>query len=159
MDKESIAYKPKIHLVKFLTDTERILNKPCAPVLEINEEINNFIEDMRATMHFFTGLAIAAPQVGQSLQIIVVNAVIFDEEEDSVIINPRLDILSEDKITDIEFCLSFPMGKYISRYTEVQVKYLDRKMQENILHADTAMKARILQHECDHLNGVSLHEK
>ena len=146
-------YQPKVHLIEFLEDKDRILNKPCEKVNEISEEINNFIEDMRATMHFHHGIAIAAPQVGKSLQIIVINAVVFKEEEDIVIINPEIEILSNEQITDMEFCLSFPMGKYKARYTEAQIKCSNRKMQNIVLYAGTPIKARILQHETDHLKG------
>jgi len=156
MDQESIKYQPKINLIEFLTDKDRILNKPCEKINEISEEIDNFIEDMRATMHFHRGIAIAAPQVGKSLQIIVINAVVFNTQEDIIIINPEIEILSNEQITDMEYCLSFPTGKYKARYTEVQIKCLDKKMQNMILYADTPIKARILQHETDHLKGIIL---
>jgi peptide deformylase len=157
MDQES--YKPKVNLIQFLTDKERILNKPCDKIDEMSQDIDNFIEDMRATMHSFRGVAIAAPQVGKSLQIIVINAVVFNSEDDIIIINPEIEILSENKVTEIEFCLSFPMGKYVERYTEIQIKGKNRKMQDIILHADNKVKSRILQHECDHLKGITLANK
>ena len=151
-----IVYQPKVNLIEYLTDKDRILTKVCEKVNEITEDIDHFIEDMRATMHMSKGIAIAAPQVGKSLQIIVISAVVFKEEEDIVIINPELQILSTETITDMEFCLSFPMGKYKERYAEAQVKCLNRKMQNIVLYADTPVKARILQHECDHLQGICL---
>ena len=156
MDQESIIYQPKVNLIEFITDKDRILTKVCEKVSEITEDIDHFIEDMRATMHMSKGIAIAAPQVGKSLQIIILNAVVFGTEEDIVIINPEIEILSYEQITDMEFCLSFPFGKYKARYTEVQIKCLNRKMQNIVLYADTSPRARILQHEYDHLQGICL---
>jgi len=156
MDQESIIYQPKVNLIEFINDKDRILTKVCEKVSEVTEDIDHFIEDMRATMHMSKGIAIAAPQVGKSLQIIVINAVVFKEEEDIVIINPEIEILSNEQITDMEFCLSFPMGKYKARYTEAQIKCSNRKMQNIVLYGDTPVKARILQHEYDHLQGITL---
>jgi len=150
-------YHPKIRLIQFMDDTERILSKKCEPVTEMTKEIDELIEDMRATMHAFNGLAIAAPQIGKSLQIIVINKAIYDkEEEDLVIINPEIVSLSGDKKLDMEFCLSFPIGKYKERYEEVEIKCKNRKMENAIIFEDTPMKSKVLQHEIDHLNGITL---
>jgi len=156
MDQESIIYQPKVNLIEFINDKDRILTKVCEKVSEVTEDIDHFIEDMRATMHMSKGIAIAAPQVGKSLQIIVINAVVFKEEEDIVIINPEIEILSDEQVTDMEYCLSFPMGKYKARYTEAQIKCMNRKMQNIVLYGDTPPRARILQHEYDHLQGITL---
>ena len=153
---EPIIYQPKVNLIEYLTDKDRILTNVCEKVKEMSEEIDHFIEDMRATMHMSKGVAIAAPQVGKSLQIIVLNAVVFGTEEDIVIINPELEFLSGELVTEMEFCLSFPMGKYKTRYTEVQIKCMNRKMQNVVLYGDTPPRARILQHEYDHLQGICL---
>ena len=153
---EPVVYQPNVNLISFLNDKDRILNKVCEKVTEMSEEIDHFIEDMRATMHMSKGVAIAAPQVGKSLQIIVLNAVVFGTEEDIVIINPELEILSNEQVTEMEFCLSFPMGKYKARYTEAQIKCMNRKMQNVVLYGDTPPRARILQHEYDHLQGICL---
>ena len=155
---ESIIYQPNVKLITFLDDKDRILNKACEKVIEITPEIDHLIEDMRATMYYYKGIAIAAPQVGKSLQIIVINSIVFKTEEDTIIINPELEILSDEKIIDMEFCLSFPIGKWVSRYAEVQIKCLDRKMQSVILHGES-VKARILQHEIEHLAGITLADK
>ena len=147
-------YQPNVNLIEFLKDKDRILEKLCEKVSEITEEIDHIIEDMRATMHFFHGVAIAAPQVGKSLQIIVINAVVFSSEEDIVIINPEIEMLTSEKRMQMEFCLSFPEGgKYVSRFLECQIKSFDRKMVQNIVYASTPIKSRILQHEYDHLQG------
>jgi len=154
--KEHTEYQPKVNLIEFLTDKDRILNKVCEKVTEITPEIDNFIEDMRATMHYYRGIAIAAPQVGKSLQIIVINAVVFNNTEDIVLINPELDILSGVKEMDMEFCLSFPTGKYKSRYVECQIKCLNREMKNAVVFSESAIQARILQHEYDHLLGKTI---
>lgn len=156
-------YQPNVNLIEFMKDKDRVLEKPCEKVSDLyfidkkTEEIDHIIEDMRATMHFYHGVAIAAPQVGKSVQIIVINSVVFNSEEDIVIINPEIEMLTAEKKMEMEFCLSFPEGgKYVSRYLECQIKGFDRKMQQSILYADTPIRARILQHEFDHLQGKIL---
>ena len=148
-------YHPKIHLIQYLEDTDGILNKKCEPIVEITKEIDEFIEDMRATMHCFNGLAIAAPQVGKNLQIIVINGAVYGAE-DTIIINPEIVTLAGEKKLDMEFCLSFPLGKYKTRFTEIELKCKDREMKNGIIFEDNPIKARILQHEIDHLNGKTL---
>jgi peptide deformylase len=110
---------------------EPVLRGKALPVKEIVPEILNLIKDMAETMFADSGLGLAAPQVGVSKRIIVI-----DGEEDGliVLINPMI-VKSEGELVEEEGCLSIP-GIYS------QVK------------RSSKVTARALQHEIDHLDGI-----
>jgi len=132
----------------------------------INEEIVEIIEDLKATLEFGTGLGIAAPQIGVNKRIIVVGAkkenIQYNDAEEiplTVMINPTWKELSQE--TDIQFegCMSVPSirGK-VERFKDIEVKYYDENGKEIIkeLHG---FFARLVQHECDHLDGIVFLER
>jgi len=111
--------------------------------------IRKLIDNMIETMHQTNGVGLAAPQVGVSLRIIIVQ---IPGEELITLINPEIvKSIGEQEVT--EGCLSVP-GYYgeIKRYSEVVVKGLDREGKAIRIKA-TGLKAEALQHEIDHLNG------
>lgn len=127
----------------------------------INNDILEDIEDLKETLEFGTGLGIAAPQVGFNKRIIVVgvkkeNIKYYDTEDipTTVMINPTWRKLSDE--TDIEFegCMSVPVirGK-VERYKNIELKYYTEKG-EKIVKNVTGFFARLIQHECDHLDGM-----
>jgi len=132
----------------------------------ISQETLDDIEDLKETLEFGTGLGIAAPQVGINKRIIVVgvkkeNIKYYDAEEipTTAMINPSWEKLSED--TDIEFegCMSIPIirGK-VERYKNIELTYYTEKG-EKIVKNVTGFFARLIQHECDHLDGIVYIEK
>lgn len=145
-----------------------ILNKVSAEVdiKHINSEILEIIEDLKATLEFGTGVGIAAPQIGVNKRIIVVgakkeNIQNNDAEEVPItaMINPTWKELSQVTDTQFEGCMSVPniRGK-VERFKDIELKYYDENGKEIIkeLHG---FFARLVQHECDHLDGIVFLER
>lgn len=138
----------KLNILKNLNPLLRVktikIKDPLAE--EVQELVLNMLETMRAN----NGVGLAATQVGSDLRLCVI-------EEDGIqyiLINPQITAKSKTKIISEEGCLSFP-GKFfpISRYKEVQVRYLDEKGKPSKIKGRDLL-ARALQHELDHLDGV-----
>ena len=129
---------------------EPVLREKALPVKEITPEILNLIKDMVETMYVDSGVGLAAPQVGVSKRIIVI-----DGEEDGliVLINPMI-VKSEGEVVEEEGCLSLP-GIYsqVKRSSKVTVKALDENG-DPIEITKEGLTARALQHEIDHLDGI-----
>ena len=132
----------------------------------INQEILEDIEDLKETLQFGTGLGIAAPQVGINKRIIVVgvkkeNIKYYDAEEIpiTVMINPSWKKLSDETEIEFEGCMSVPVirGK-VERYKDIELTYYTEKG-EKIVKEITGFFARLIQHECDHLDGIVFLEK
>lgn len=113
-------------------------------------EVKQLILDMTKTVRANDGLGLAAPQVGKSLRICVIEI----ENELFVLINPEIKNLSKEKIKSQEGCLSFP-NKFLSieRHKRIKVKAIDTNGKKQIIRA-RGLLARAIQHEIDHLNGV-----
>lgn len=114
------------------------------------KDLAELTEDMILTMKEAPGVGLAAPQIGKSIRLIVVERT----PEPIVIINPEIIGRSLRKDTLEEGCLSVP-GKYglIKRYKSVKVKGLGLDGKEMIIDAKGFL-AEIFQHEIDHLNGT-----
>jgi len=126
------------------------LRRKAKKVSRIDDSIQRLIDDMVATMQYASGVGLAAPQVGVSLRVIVLQ---MPEEEPMAIINPGIVRRSgEREVT--EGCLSVPgyFGE-IKRSESVTVKGLDRQGKAIRVKA-TGLMAEALEHEIDHLNGV-----
>lgn len=129
-----------------------VLRKKAKPVLFVGEKEKKLIADMIETMHEAKGVGIAAPQVGESLQIIVVNPT-QEKGKDSVYLNPEI-MEKKGAVKSPEGCLSVPGASGdVKRSQEVIVKAQDIYGKEVILKA-TGLLAVIFQHEIDHLNGM-----
>lgn len=125
-----------------------ILRTETTPVAEVTDELRQLIDDMFETMHAAQGIGLAAPQVGRSERL----AVIEIEGQKLVLVNPE--IVSESG-TDKgeEGCLSIPdVYGDVERAARVTVHALDRDGKAFEIEADGLM-ARCLQHEIDHLHG------
>lgn len=127
----------------------------------INEEVLDIIEDLKATLEFGTGLGIAAPQIGVNKRIIVVGSegkdVRYNAQEEILItamINPSWIKLSDDTDIQYEGCISVPVlrGK-VERYTKIELTYYTEKGEKVVKEIDNFF-ARLIQHECDHLDGI-----
>ncbi|MFA5354561.1 MAG: peptide deformylase [Thermodesulfovibrionales bacterium] len=133
---------------------EDVLKKKALPVDAIDDSIQQLIDDMIETMYAAPGIGLAAPQVGVSQKVIVID-ISSPEEKQPVIalINPE--ILQAEKLSDSEEgCLSIPeYSVTIKRAERVVVKGLDREGKEVVIEAE-GLLARALQHEIDHLDGL-----
>jgi peptide deformylase len=125
-----------------------ILRQATTRVTAMTEELHRLIEDMFDTMHHARGIGLAAPQVGRTERI----AVIEIEGERLVLINPEV-VERAGKSKGEEGCLSIPdIYGDVERPKTVTVEALDEDMQPYEVEADGLM-ARCLQHEIDHLDG------
>ncbi|OGO74647.1 MAG: peptide deformylase, partial [Chloroflexi bacterium RIFOXYC12_FULL_59_14] len=132
-------------------------------VTTFDKKLQTVIDDMIETMREAPGVGLAAPQVGISNRLIVVeyyqNAEAEELEDDTlkkvwVMLNPEIVKASEEKVMGVEGCLSVPnlVGE-VERHAAIQVKGLNRRGQPMRVKAQGWL-ARIFQHEVDHLNGV-----
>jgi peptide deformylase len=123
-------------------------------------EIHELIKDMIETMKDADGAGLAAPQVGESIQLVIFG---FDKNERypeaeeipfTVLINPVITPLTQDKEDDWEGCLSVPgMRGVVPRYKEINYKGYDQYGNEIDRNVE-GFHARVVQHECDHLLGI-----
>ena len=134
-----------------------VLKRVSAPVTTVDDEVRRLADDMLETMYAAPGLGLAAPQVGVSRRLFVVDLSDKDEEKKPfVMINPEIIHRSEKMNMHEEGCLSIPDVRVeIERPAEVVVRFLDRhgKLQE--VKADDLF-ATCIQHEIDHLDGRML---
>ena len=140
-----------------------VLEKECdkVEIKNINEKILDIIEDLKSTLEFGTGLGIAAPQIGINKRIIVVgakkeNIKYHDAEEIPVtaMINPTWRKISNETDIQYEGCLSVPSirGK-VERSKDIELTYYDENGKQ-ITRQLHGFFARLVQHECDHLEGI-----
>ncbi|NTW27276.1 MAG: peptide deformylase [Candidatus Moranbacteria bacterium] len=114
------------------------------------KDVQELVLAMIETMYANNGVGLAATQVGSNLRLCVIET----EGTQYVMINPQITATSKNKVISEEGCLSFP-GKFfpISRYSEVQVRYLNEFGKPAKLKGRDLL-ARAIQHELDHLDGV-----
>ena len=131
-----------------------VLEKVCKPVPEVTEKIRDLIDDMIETMYEATGVGLAAPQVGILKRIVVIDV----GEGPIVMINPCILETSGEQTGD-EGCLSLP-GKagVVTRPDYVKAKAYNEDMEEYTIEG-TALLARAICHELDHLDGHMYTEK
>lgn len=138
----------------------REVAKP-VPIKDIqSKKIQNLLKKMKRAMHAEEdGVAIAAPQIGESLRIFIVNGRMLDDNEDLVFINPEIVRLSRKKEEMEEGCLSlrYLYGK-VKRSEKATVRALDENGRRFEVGASGLM-AQIFQHETDHLNGILFIDK
>ncbi len=128
-----------------------VLRSPATDVQEITEIHQRLIADMFDTMRDAPGVGLAGPQVGVMERIFVYEA---SEDDSGVLINPKIVNRSGETEIDDEGCLSLPGLFYpVERSTSIVVEALDEKG-EPVTIAASDYKARIFQHEIDHLDGV-----
>lgn len=124
-------------------------------------ELDKLIKDMFETMYHTEGIGLAAPQIGKSIAVIVIDASVlaedFPECADSkmVIINPELEVIEDEApVTRAEGCLSLPgLSENVKRYEHVRLNWLDENFEEHEQEF-TGFMARCIQHEFDHLLGT-----
>ncbi len=131
------------------------LKKKCAPVDKVDEAVAKLMADMLETMYLAPGIGLAAPQVGVTKRVIVIDSSGKDEDSAPVkMANPELLYVSEELWTYEEGCLSLP-DHYaeVERPAKIKVRYLDENNERQELEADEIL-ATCVQHEMDHLEGM-----
>ena len=118
--------------------------------------LQKLIDDMIDTMHEYSGVGLAAPQVHESLRLFVA---LLEEDPDSktqatVVINPEITALTSSREEGWEGCLSIPdIRGMVPRFTDINLRALDREGNRIELWLKK-FPARVVQHETDHLDGV-----
>lgn len=135
-----------------------ILRKKCERVTKVDDETRKFLDDMLETMYADKGCGLAAPQVGVSKRVIVLDNNPSDKDESlrnpMYLVNPEIIWKSEEKVLFCEGCLSLPnQGADVERHEKIRVHFLDYNGREQEILAE-GLLAIILQHEIDHLDGI-----
>jgi len=125
-----------------------------------SEELRALLEDMRDTMQAMEGAGLAAPQIGVNLRVVIFgvqkNPRYPDAEEvpETVLINPSIMVLEETIKDDWEGCLSLPgLRGLVPRFQNIRYQGYDEQG-ARIDRTVSGFHARVVQHECDHLDGI-----
>ncbi len=132
---------------------DEVLRQKSLPIEEITTDIKELASNMAETMYNAPGYGIAAPQVGVSKRLLVIDDSLgSDPTKLMKIVNPEI-IESSGELFEEEGCLSIP-GEYefVKRYNCVKVRYLDLDGKECLIEVE-GLLSRIFQHEIDHLDG------
>lgn len=146
-------------ILPIVTYNDPVLREKTEPISELTEEISDLINNMIETMYNSDGVGLAAPQIGKSLKLFVMDGdpVLEDEEEKygvMVFINPEIIEKKGKKIPMDEGCLSIPdIREKVFRPETIVIRYQDENFQEKEQEFSGWM-ARIIQHEYDHLKGI-----
>ncbi|MBI3591973.1 MAG: peptide deformylase [Nitrospirae bacterium] len=131
-----------------------VLKKKALPVEKFDSDLQRLIDDMIETMYAAPGVGLAAPQVGVSKRLLVIDISTKDESRPLIVlVNPEV-VEADGFVDSEEGCLSVPeYTAVIKRAEKVIVKGLDREGKPMEIEG-TGLLARALQHEIDHLDGV-----
>jgi len=142
-----------------------ILRKVAKEVDADYPNLQALVSDMFDTMHKADGMGLAAPQIGKSIRIFVVDATSLVDEDPGlkdfrkVFINPKIQLLGDETIVMNEGCLSLPkIREDVDRHNKLKISYYDENWNffEEIYEG---LKARVIQHEYDHLDGIMFIDK
>ena len=133
---------------------DSILTQQARPVEEINDSIRQFLQNMAETMYAASGIGLAAPQVGQSIRAIVVDASPAVEGEKLIkLVNPVM-TFAEDRSSGEEGCLSLPgVSETVTRADKIVVEAYNEDGNPVTIETETFL-ATVMQHEIDHLDGI-----
>lgn len=136
-----------------------VLTKVAEPIQQDYPDLNDLLSNMWETMYNANGIGLAAPQIGLSIRIFLVDTTQLDEKEEKpgikkVFINAEIIEEDGDDWSYEEGCLSIPkVTGMVERPERVTIKFLDENFEE---HEETfeGMNARVIQHEYDHIDGI-----
>jgi len=138
---------------------QSVLRKEAEEVPLDYPELKQLISNMYDTMHNADGVGLAAPQVGLPIQLLVIDASVMEEDYPEckglkrTMINPNITEESAETVSLEEGCLSLPgVHEKVERANKIKINYLDENFasQEEVFEG---FAARIVQHECEHLEG------
>jgi len=139
-----------VALLKIYTGAAPVLRRKAKPIRKVDARLRKLAADMLDTMRDAPGVGLAAPQIGISERLIVVEY----EERQFALVNPEITWRSEDTEVGEEGCLSLPtLYGDVERARNVRVQGLDLHNKRVTFEAEEWL-ARIFQHEVDHLDGV-----
>ena len=136
-----------------------VLRKETEEIPADQPELGQLISDMFDTMYAANGVGLAAPQIGKSMRLFVIDATPYGEDDPSLadfkkaFVNADIYERSEKTVTMEEGCLSFPkLYENVNRPESIKIRYTDEKGVEHD-EGYSGMAARIIQHEYDHIEG------
>jgi len=137
-----------------------VLRKVAEDIDKNYSELETFIENMWDTMYYSDGVGLAAPQIGKSVRLFVIDATPFEEDEEAlkdfkkVFINAHIIEREGSDESFNEGCLSLPgIREDVVRKSRIRMQYQDENFVEHDEWFD-GMAARVIQHEYDHLDGI-----
>ena len=139
-----------------------VVRTPAAPVTReemASAEFQRLVDDMIVTMHEYDGVGLAAPQIHVPRRLAVIEIRASDERTEAaipltVLVNPVVTPLGEARVTGWEGCLSVPgLRGLVPRAERVRLEARDREGRPYLAEA-SGFFARVIQHECDHLDGM-----
>ncbi|MDO5335277.1 MAG: peptide deformylase [Coriobacteriia bacterium] len=143
--------------LKIVLSPDPGLRQVCEPCTPGDKSLHKLAKKMFNTMYKNSGCGLAGPQVGVEKRIVVIDCGI-EKEEPYCLVNPEIVALEGDPVTDLEGCLSLPgISVPIKRQPFARVKYFDLDGNECFVEGD-GLLGRCLQHELDHLDGITLLE-
>ena len=138
-----------------------VVRMAAAPVPEAeiaSADFQRLVDEMIVTMHEYDGVGLAAPQVHVSLRVAVIEVPASNARSEAavpltVLVNPVVTPLGDERVSGGEGCLSVPgLRGVVSRFNRVRLEALDREGRPYAAEA-SGFFARVIQHECDHLDG------
>lgn len=136
-----------------------VLRKVSQPVASDYPELKKLVEDMFTTMYASEGVGLAAPQIGRNDRLVVIDADPVKEAfpecagRKLVLINPEIEVLEGESVIRGEGCLSLPgLSEDVARVEHIRLRWVDEDFQPHEEEI-SGFLARIVQHECDHLEG------
>jgi peptide deformylase len=141
-------------VLKIVKYPEPVLQQPGDPVTEFDDKLKEFVADMFETMYSAQGIGLAAPQVGVSKRVTVIDlSQGKDPEQKLVLVNPEV-IIREGRQYEEEGCLSFPdIREKVVRAAKVRIRAQDENGKWFEMDGEELL-ARAFQHEIDHLDGI-----
>jgi peptide deformylase len=132
-----------------------VLREPAEEVTRFDGELRQLVRDMFETMYHAEGIGLAAPQIGVSKRVVVVDLRREDEPDKRIaVVNPRVVWSSPETAKEAEGCLSIPgLEEVVERSLGVRVEGMDAEGCPLAIEAES-LYARALQHEIDHVEGV-----
>lgn len=149
-----------------------VLKRKALPISKDYEGLEQLIESMWDTMYHAHGVGLAAPQIGKSIRLFVIDGSPFADDEDAtpndqlvlksfkkVFINAEMLTEEGDDFSFTEGCLSIPdIREDVTRPSVIRLRYLDENFKEQV-EEFSGLAARIIQHEYDHIEGVLFTDK
>jgi len=149
-----------------------VLKRKALPISESYEGLEQLIESMWETMYHAHGVGLAAPQIGKSIRLFVIDGSPFADDEDAtpsdqlvlktfkkVFINAEMITEEGDDFSFTEGCLSIPdVREDVTRPSAIRLRYLDENFKEHV-EEYSGLAARIIQHEYDHIEGILFTDK
>jgi peptide deformylase len=148
-------------ILPIVTYNDPILRKETKPIQENSESLQRLIDEMFETMYNSNGVGLAAPQIGQDIQLFVMDADVMTEEHENeenlgplVFINPEILAKEGEKIKMEEGCLSIPeVRDDVARPERITVSFQNRDFETEQMTV-SGWVSRVIQHEYDHLQGI-----